>query len=133
MRPLTPLLVAASSAARGGQAALVAMMSSDYGFTHNLPNAFFASTPRHPLWHEALAALADAARAWTEDVWVEEVGWPGPADLRLHDSSAGLPSACLACSSAELRSARYRATLHETPRLLHPKHGGTRRSRAPSS
>jgi hypothetical protein len=50
LRPLDHLLDSAVAAAGGAHVAVLAQMSADEGFEHNVPNAWMASTPGHPFW-----------------------------------------------------------------------------------
>lgn len=42
---------------REKDAALFGLMSNDFGFEHNVPNAWFASPPRHPFWLHLLERI----------------------------------------------------------------------------
>ncbi|KAI8475293.1 MAG: nucleotide-diphospho-sugar transferase [Monoraphidium minutum] len=56
--------------------AVVALMGRDAPFSHSLPNAWLASGPGHPLWIEALRAVAAAAAERRAGDWVEDITGP---------------------------------------------------------
>jgi hypothetical protein len=64
---------ATANATAAPAAAVVALMGSDLPFAHNIPNAFLASAPGHPLWLDVLRAVQVAAAGRCSFDWVEEV------------------------------------------------------------
>lgn len=47
---------------------LIPTMSSDFAFTHNVPNAWLASQPNHPFWIMLLKKIQDESEALKDDV-----------------------------------------------------------------
>lgn len=78
LRPLDSLLGPVNATASGSSkpVAVVALMGDDLSFGHNVPNAFLAAAPGHPLWVEVLRAVQAAAADKGPGDWVEDVsGW----------------------------------------------------------
>jgi hypothetical protein len=68
-----------------GQKAILAMMSSDIYFGHNIPNAWMASSPGHPFWlflarviHERYTdiLMKQASGDYSSDLGVEKITGP---------------------------------------------------------
>jgi hypothetical protein len=55
------------AAAAGGAGALVALMSGDVDYPHNIPNAWMASQPGHPFWLFLAKTIKEAAGAELEE------------------------------------------------------------------
>ena len=57
----------------GAKSVVLAEMSNDTAFEHNIPNAWMASTPGHPFWLFCLQEITKAAHGC--DLGIEYAEW----------------------------------------------------------